>query len=75
MVKIVSKPGINMIVHLLNQIMIVGVISAGWERSTIDNCFMKKKIFQREREKTIGEILKSAFQILKIAKKVTELTR
>lgn len=43
MVKIASKPGINMTVLLLNQVMIVEVISAEWELRTIDNFFKKKK--------------------------------
>ena len=43
MVKIASKPGINMTVLLLNKVMIVEVISAEWELRTIDNFFKKKK--------------------------------
>ena len=43
MVKIASKPGINMTVLLLNKVMIVEVISPEWELRTIDNFFKKKK--------------------------------
>lgn len=61
-----------MIVHLLNQIVIVGVISAEWYLALLTTA-LRKKIFSRERENYKG--LKLAYQILKIVKRVTEMTR
>ena len=70
-IKIPNKPGINMIVHLLNQIVIVGVISAEWYLALLTTALRKKYFPERENYKG----LKLAYQILKIVKRVTEMTR